>query len=1513
MQSLAKDKRGIGDKALRCLLALAMALSSLWGLLSPQSAYADTATIQTTSDWLDFTQTDTNTGNTWSDGFMYINGEVVLCIDITTGVVNGATYTSQSMDGGRALRIGLYDKYLSEAYPGWSSNRHFGYLQYMVWLEYSPDYMDAYVYPHESDFWDVYAGAKAYYEQNKDDYTAWGTEWISSWSQCTCIVPHLEEAKGALELTKTSGVQKLTDANGCYSLKGAVYGVYSDSGCTQLVTTMETHSNGYAKADGLRKGGYWMKEMSPSPGYTLDPNTYPVTVSPGQTAQVNGGTVPELPKSDPVGMLVAKADADLGATPQGAATLKGAEFTVSFYKGSYGTAEEAEASGAAERTWVFATDVDGFAYLSDEYKVSGDDFYYQSDGVTATLPLGTAVIQETKAPKGYVLDDGNGGEPKKFCVQITDDGAAGESVYTYNSPEVPDSVIRGGVEVRKADSDLGDEEQGDAKLEGAVLEITTLSENTVKVDGVEFGTGEVCKAITVEYDEASDRYIASCADCLPYGSYEIHEKKAPEGYRLNEGWTREFSISYDGQVASLTTDADALVDEVIRGGVMINKADTETDVTFQGDATFAGAVFDIVNESANSVKVAGEVYAPGAVVATITTEWDEATGLAVASTDGTLLPYGSYRIVEVEAPEGYLNKGTLDQPFEVREQGVVVDLTRDPIANDVIRGGVQINKSDMQTGLDAQGDATFEGAEFSITNLSEGPVLVDGKLYGPGEVCKVIRTYYDDDGLAVAKTASDCLPYGTYSIEETAAPEGYLNTGSLYRTFQIRNDGVVVDLTSKPIANDVIRGGVRIEKDDLELGVSEALGGKDHASAEGACLAGIGFTITNRSAQAVMVQGEVYEPGEEIETVYTYWSEDLQAYVADTPSDELPYGTYDIRETSTNRSYLLTDGEPRTFQIREEGVTVTADADGEPLAFEDQVVRNDMELSKMAEDTNEAIQAAFSLTNLETGETHVLVCDRNGDASTAASWNRHTANTNGNDRLLEADSISAADFDETAGVWFGLGEDGSWADPDDALAAMPYGHYVLKELRSDSNEGYELITRAVWVTRDSTVAKAAWMSLDDKPSERIRTQAADADDGNKYADADEQVTVTDTVYYENLKTDGRSYTVSGTLMLKATGEPLLDADGNPVTATKTFAPMASSGTVELTFTFDGSLLAGQTVVVFEDLYQDGELVAVHADIDDEGQSVKLVRIGTTATDAADGDKHVTGSDAAVDDEVAYEGLDPDMNYTLKATLMDAETGEPVQRPSFLLLTEDVTAEAEFKPEAIDGAQTVTLEFDASNLGGHRLVVFEELYDAEGELVAQHKDLADEGQTVRVPEIGTTLTDAADGDHVVTAGGVTLTDTVEYRGLVPGETYVAKGTLMVKSTGEALTADDGSAVTGYATFVPEASEGAVEVAFSFVTGDLGEGEMLVAFEQVLGADGSLVATHEDIDDEGQTVVIDNPGTPEVPDTPTGGSLPKTGDEVAPVAIAALAAIAAAASCAVWAIRRRTRSGEENDEE
>ena len=118
----------------------------------------------------------------------------------------------------------------------------------------------------------------------------------------------------------------------------------------------------------------------------------------------------------------------------------------------------------------------------------------------------------------------------------------------------------------------------------------------------------------------------------------------------------------------------------------------------------------------------------------------------------------------------------------------------------------------------------------------------------------------------------------------------------------------------------------------------------------------------------------------------------------------------------------------------------------------------------------------------------------------------------------------------------------------------------------------------------------------------LKTTATDKTDGDKTLASSGMVTITDKVCYTNLK-PGKEYTLSGTLMDKATGGALM-VEGKPVTASKTFTPERADGCENVDFTIDGSMLAGKTTVVFERLEHDGQTIAVHTDINDEGQTVK---------------------------------------------------------------------------------------------------------------------------------------------------------------------------------------------------------------------------------------------------------------------------------------------------------------------
>ena len=144
-------------------------------------------------------------------------------------------------------------------------------------------------------------------------------------------------------------------------------------------------------------------------------------------------------------------------------------------------------------------------------------------------------------------------------------------------------------------------------------------------------------------------------------------------------------------------------------------------------------------------------------------------------------------------------------------------------------------------------------------------------------------------------------------------------------------------------------------------------------------------------------------------------------------------------------------------------------------------------------------------------------------------------------------------------------------------------------------------------------------------------------------------------------------------------------------------------------------------------------------------------------------------------------------------------------------------------------------------------------------MATHSDINDKDQSIYFPEIHTTATDKADGDHQATAAGkVTITDAVRYENLLPGAKYKVVGTLMDKETGKAVLVN-GNEVKAEAEFTAEKESGTVNVDFTFDASKLG-GKSVVVFEKLYTAEGKEIANHEDINDEGQTVKLVNPPKP-----------------------------------------------------
>lgn len=377
-----------------------------------------------------------------------------------------------------------------------------------------------------------------------------------------------------------------------------------------------------------------------------------------------------------------------------------------------------------------------------------------------------------------------------------------------------------------------------------------------------------------------------------------------------------------------------------------------------------------------------------------------------------------------------------------------------------------------------------------------------------------------------------------------------------------------------------------------------------------------------------------------------------------------------------------------------------------------------------------------------------------------------------------------------------------------------------------------------------------------------------------------EITINDTVTYHDLIV-GKEYVVKGVLMDKSTGNYFM-TDGNPVFAETVFTAEANDGEVVVSFVFNADEINENTsLVVFEAVYFDGVEIAVHKDIDDEGQTVVLrsPKLETTADVNGDKDVFAVGT-VTVTDFVDYHDLIVGKEYTVQGVLMNKATNKP-----FTVNGEEITAEAAFIAESTDGQVVVTFVFDASDITGNTTVVaFETLYH-EGIEVAAHADIYDEGQSIELhkPSISTVAT-INGAKEIFAVNNVTVNDTVSYTGLVAGREYTVRGILMNKATGLPFLMN-GEEVRAETTFVAERTDGEIEVAFTFDASEIKENTQLVVFEGLYSGEGTELAVHADIEDMMQMVTV-RPTIPIIEEPPLGAA-PPTGFGIAASGLAVFA--------------------------
>lgn len=324
------------------------------------------------------------------------------------------------------------------------------------------------------------------------------------------------------------------------------------------------------------------------------------------------------------------------------------------------------------------------------------------------------------------------------------------------------------------------------------------------------------------------------------------------------------------------------------------------------------------------------------------------------------------------------------------------------------------------------------------------------------------------------------------------------------------------------------------------------------------------------------------------------------------------------------------------------------------------------------------------------------------------------------------------EFSEESAVQIATSDDNGQFAFEDVL----YGDWIIKEL--EPAEGFLPNEKIYPVTISEDAQRLEIIAVNYRIPEIHTTATVD---GEKAVGASGVITLTDTVGYKHL-IPGKEYTLTGKLMDKSTGKAFL-LDGKGITSEVTFTPDEPDGEIEVEFTFDARLIQIETdLVVFEGLRSDGIELAVHADIEDVGQTVTIIppEIHTTAT--IGGKKEATAAGTiTIEDVVKYENLIPGKEYTVFGELMDKATGK-----SFLVDGKPVTAEATFTPEKSSGEVKVEFTFNAAGITEKTdIVVFEAVYH-EKVLLAVHADIEDVGQTVTITPPETPKT--GDSSHIL---------------------------------------------------------------------------------------------------------------------------------------------------------------------
>lgn len=918
-------------------------------------------------------------------------------------------------------------------------------------------------------------------------------------------------------------------------------------------------------------------------------------VPPEQTAAIEWNTVTNKSFHNVLkkwSLTVTKSDSEKGL-PQGDASLAGAKYGV--FNGE-------------QLMDVYETDRSG-QFTTKSY-VCGNDWS----------------LREIEPSEGYLLNTESlhiGAEPKLYTVE-----------YNSTALDVLETVQKGKIAVIKHCDD--GETQIETPEAGAEFEVFLKSSESF------------------EAAKESERDILVCDEFgfaetkdLPYGIYTIKQTKGWDG----KEWMPAFDVfvKEDGETYRyLINNAtfEALI-EILKKDIETGKVIPASGIGFKVRNTDTGEY--IVQHINYPTPVDIDIY------------YTDSTGKLMMP---EALPYGNYEIIEQNTCYGYVLDST-PVPFKVDGTQTTVVVEKHNIAQ---KGTITVGKTGEAFSSVTETDGIYQPV-YAVGNVPDTHYVITavGDIYTPDGTLR----YQDEQVVARLQTGRDGtattepLYLGTFKICEEKAAYGMVISSEI-KTVELTYAGenVAVTSTETSFYNERQKAELSLSK-ILEQNELFGIGGNGE-------ILSVQFGLF--AAKDLTAADGLVIPKDGLLEIVNCAENGKAVFKTDIPVGAKLY----VKEIAVDEHYLLSDEKyPVEFVYAGQDIAVLEIQVNDGEAIENDLIYGNIKGLKIDRETEEPVAGAlFGLFRSDetefTEETAVLTAESQPD-----------------------------------GVF--------------TFEQIPYGNWLIKELRPADSF---LLSGEIYPVTVSEHEQLIEITVVNDRIPEIGTQATV--DGEKEICATEVFTLTDIVSYKHL-IPGKEYVLKGVLMDKSTGKPLV-IDGEEIRSEMVFTPDAPTGEAIVEFVFDSKYIKEDTdIVVFESLYKDGRELAVHADIEDEGQTVKvkIPEIRTQAT--ADGKKEITANGRVkIEDVVSYNNLTPGKEYTVKGVLMDKSTGEPL-----LVDGEEIRSSFTFKPDAPDGEITVTFVFDASGLtSATEIVVFEGLYRDDVE-IAVHADIEDEGQTVKI--------------------------------------------------------------------------------------------------------------------------------------------------------------------------------------